>query len=201
MTPETKAFMNKSRAALRQLLGVQPALSEDVVRAYAYDPLYANHLWTARKAPAFLNALLAAPPAIEREPDEPSEVEIIRGAIGALLRWSKDGFKTASEETYAERMAICGACPNLDAPSSRLQHIAARVMAPAPASLHEGASQEKTMCRLCGCVMASKARMQSAVCPDRDPDNPQLSRWGQPFQAPPERRLPPTPAATLESQP
>lgn len=206
MDAQTKFFMNQSRAALRQLLGVDRVMSEDLVRAYAQDPLYALHLWTARKAPAFLDVLLANPPAGAPPGSGPGEVEQIRNAIGAMLRWSKGGFQRVADDVYDTRLATCRACPHFDTPATPIQQLANTVLAPRPPALPpsgepRAGTGEKTVCRLCGCVMAQKARMKESVCPDRDPANQDLSRWGAPFEAKPTRPTPPLRAAALQSEP
>ena len=55
----------------------------------------------------------------------------------ALWDWATSGFVMASEEEQAQRMAICRACDRWDG----------------------------SRCRLCGCYLAAKVRMQTEHCP------------------------------------
>jgi hypothetical protein len=43
-------------------------------------------------------------------PEEPTALEMAQNFGGAMLRWARAGFRTASAETAAARAAICADC-------------------------------------------------------------------------------------------
>jgi hypothetical protein len=89
-------------------------------------------------------------------------------AVQALWNWSKAGFPTVDEEAFQRRLNICLGCPNMMKASNRLAYQLAR----------DGETDPR-ICVLCGCVISRKARLASETCPDQDPDNPVVNRWGE----------------------
>ena len=56
--------------------------------------------------PEFAAAQLASPP--------PSLPQMAASFAGSMVGWAKGGFQVTDEETLAERLAICAACPEWD---------------------------------------------------------------------------------------
>ncbi|WP_460060531.1 hypothetical protein [Streptomyces sp. YKOK-I1] len=88
----------------------------------------------------------------------------------ALNRWAAAGFRTVDPETYERRTAACAACPELTEPP--VKWVYKVVMAK---------GSDDRVCGACGCVASRKARLVSEQCPRRDPAEPELTRWGEPF--------------------
>jgi hypothetical protein len=88
----------------------------------------------------------------------------------ALSRWAAAGFRTVDPETYERRTAACAACPELTEPPVTWVYKVAMAKA-----------DDDRVCGACGCVAFRKARLVSERCPRRDPADPGLTRWGEPF--------------------
>ena len=56
-----------------------------------------------------------------------------------MWAWAKSGFKMSDEQTAAQRLEMCKACPHL--------------------------IQENIQCSMCGCMMKNKVKIQDASCP------------------------------------
>lgn len=83
--------------------------------------------------------------------------------------WSKTGFTQVSPEVYERRAAACLSCPHLVEPTGKPIY---KVSLPS--------REDARICALAGSVASRMARMPSERCPDRDPSNPAVSRWGEP---------------------
>jgi len=164
---------------LAELLGRDEPVAETVLRAAVDDPLYAMHLLASRSAPRLLAVLLENPPkprnvrplasAVPAPVDE-STPAVMKRFGRAMIEWGKAGFKTVDEEVYKKRLAACGACPNLRGAKGKA------VEGAADAALGLGQT-----CALCGCYARAKARIARENCPGKHPEDPLLSRWGEPF--------------------
>jgi len=99
-----------------------------------------------------------------------SDVEILGQISEAIWSWAKTGFSIVDQSTYEKRYSTCMQCPHLvDAPRKLLYKV-----------ITANNSNEKA-CALCGCIVSKKTRIASESCPERHPENPELNRWGEPF--------------------
>lgn len=170
-----------------QILKLDVDPPEAVLRRAVVDTTFAHRLLVSRNAPHMLAALLADPAnarfASEDEPtasavsvpqsqgaEAPSGVAMLGRATAALARWATTGFSHADEETLARRLAACKACPNARAGADTLANRVAGAV-------------DATVCSLCGCPVARKARMSTESCPGQDPAHPGLTRWGDSLAA------------------
>lgn len=62
---------------------------------------------------------------------------------GSMVGWAKGGFQVTAEETLAERLAICAACPEWD----------------------QAGFFGTGRCQKCGCSTSAKLRMATSTCP------------------------------------
>jgi hypothetical protein len=156
------------------LLGLNQPVSPAVLKAALVDPTYAHHLLVSRGAPHFMEHLLNNPPTpVPDNEDEGFSMPTLLFKAGASLsRWGMTGFSTVSDDTYHDRLQICGSCPHLKAPPDRQQTIYA---------IAGAATTEKSVCGKCGCVVATKARRASETCPDAHPDQLGVNRWNDPM--------------------
>lgn len=155
-----------------ELLGIDEAIPEDVLRAIADDPAYARRLFACRGSSEMLKMMLAHPPSIEAEATA-SPGRMIVNAAAALARWSGAGFARVSPERVEHRLAACRACPHLALPRGALQRLAGT------------AASDGRICALCGCVVSRKVSMATEQCPARDPEDATLTRWGEPAPSDP----------------
>lgn len=162
---DQEASLDARCGQLAELLELEEPVREEVLLAALADEQYARNLLTCRRAPALMRYLLANPP--RTEPD--STLELAQRAASAFGRWAMAGFSTVDEATYRRRLDRCAGCPHLKAPDShqRLYQVVSRGAHP-------------SVCGRCGCVVARKARLTSEHCPDVHPDDPALTRWGEP---------------------
>lgn len=177
------------------ILGVDTALPEAVLRRAVVDSTFAHRLLVSRNAPRMLAALIADPanrrfdrratehadasppaqpdaesPAASGVPGQPSSLALLGKATTALARWAATGFTHADAATLERRLSACSACPNLQAAPDSLAYRATGA---------RGAG----VCGLCGCPVERKARMSTENCPGAHPDNPAMTRWGDPIKA------------------
>lgn len=177
-------------STLADQLGVDGPLPTRAVAAAAIHPRYHLQLVMARDEPTALHALLsrpprvsaaaaaslgltATPPADEAAAPHGPEVESAspsaRRAATAAVRWAASGFALADEATRERRRAACATCPHWMDPPDRGAHRVTRKLHP-----------RGKVCGLCGCVTDLKIRLASEACPDVHPDDPTLTRWGEP---------------------
>lgn len=143
------------------------------VRRAMQDDKYAHYLMSVRESPSMLRILLDDPRNQEYEAPKPAEITQSQGALvakaaEALVKWGKAGFKRVDDETYQQRWSACQACPNL--------------VDPPELPIYKALSFQKSdlrICALCGCTASRKAQVPTERCPDEDPSNPAVNRWGQ----------------------
>ncbi|HHG84800.1 MAG TPA: hypothetical protein ENJ82_08615 [Bacteroidetes bacterium] len=178
--PDAEATLAEKCLELGKVLGLPGAVDELVLLAALEDEDYAQKLLVARNAPAWLELLLANPPAYtvaapRPKPGSPSNLQLIARATGALLRWGRTGFLSSSLDRLIRREKACLACPHLEAPSKTLQKLAVS----STPSAEPGKATAGKVCAICGCVVAGKMKMPTAECPEADPSRPGFSRWGE----------------------
>lgn len=176
---EAGATLAEKCAEFGKILGLDGPVEEAVLLAALEDEDYAQKLLVARNAPPWLKLLLAAPPALRDTPPAPqpgqhSTLKLISRASRALLRWSRTGFLSTSQERLLRRENACLSCHHLRLPETGLQKIAVT-----SASEEPGKRTGGKVCNLCGCVVARKMVMPTAECPDPDPTRPGYTRWGE----------------------
>ncbi|MCF6474062.1 hypothetical protein FAF44_37615 [Nonomuraea sp. MG754425] len=163
--------MSDQRAEMGRVLGLDEAVSEEVLCAALADATYAANLLTCRRHPDLLRHLLKNPP--RRQAEVPVH-DLLARAGGALVNWARTGFTHVDEETYQRRVTACERCPELrDAPQS-----------PARRALYTIATlglDDKSICGKCGCSVVRKARLTSETCPAPDPGEPGMTRWQEPM--------------------
>ena len=159
-------------ARLGEILGLGAPVEEEVLAAALDHPSYATNLLVCRGTPALLQQLLAHPPA-RKGADIPLPTLLRRGAE-ALLRWGRSGFSTVAGDVLERRLDACGACPNLASPPEDKKILY---------RLAGTAAGARSVCRVCGCPVTRKAAMAFEACPDADPDNPGMTRWGEPVKS------------------
>ena len=173
--PAREELVAALRTRLGEMLNLEEPVSEAVARLAIEDPLYAHHLMVSRDNLDFLLALLSRPEQGRAGGEAPGALTtnaLLARAAKALWRWSKAGFTKLDDATYRARLDACLACPHLVEPPDRLVY---RVAATA------GAGMDGRVCGKCGCLAARKARLPSESCPDRQPGNPHVTRWGEPI--------------------
>lgn len=168
--------LDQARHELGRLLGLSEPVSASAMKAALSDELYAHYLFVCRDAPPFLTHLLNNPPeVVEIEATESSKVTeistaaLLAKAVQAIWKWGQSGFAIADDVIYTRRMEACRVCPNLVEPPPKLvYHL-----------FSSSVSDEHKICSECGCVASRKARLISESCPDRSPQNPAFTRWGE----------------------
>ena len=175
-TPEEAA------AALGEVLGLKkPAPLEATQRALD-DPLYARALMSARNVPSLRQQLLLAPDSIsispaageEKAKPSPSSLKVAAKAAGAVLKWGAEGLKHAEPWVIERRLAACNSCEfQTDAPDA-LVYRGVKVVA----------GKDAKICTQCDCLTNTKAALATEHCPEKDPDNPEMSRWQEPWVDP-----------------
>ncbi|MEM6374714.1 MAG: hypothetical protein AAF672_01630 [Pseudomonadota bacterium] len=184
-------------AQLGQALGLPGPAPEAATRRALSDPEYARALKAVRMMPALRDQMLAAPDsarirkpgaAIAPEPTHaapprpaqaeprphtspPSTAKLAAQAAGAALKWGMTGLKQAQPWVIERRLSACNACEfHAPAPDTLAYRSARKV-----------AGDDVMICTSCHCITKAKAAMASEHCPERDPHNPHLSRWQEPW--------------------
>lgn len=193
MTPSFDALrdassLTEARAAFGDFLGLDaPVPAGALNRAFA-DQYYRHTLLLARNRPEMLRSLLDQPanaafedagPLREAEPASSTPVAPIAFSNGqlaaragkALFEWAKTGFAVLDQDAFEARFSACERCDRLSEPPETLAYALTRTKRSDP-----------RVCGACGCTAARKARLASEQCPLTDPDNPALTRWGEPVR-------------------
>lgn len=152
---------------LAKILGLNKPVAPEVFYGALGDDTYANNLLTCREAPKFLEVLLNNPPKREKnvKHSEHEATHLLATASKALFKWARTGFLVAKEEVISERLRKCLQCPNMV--PIKGGNVMYKVL------------KTKAICKLCGCDIEQKARINSEMCPDKDPSNKGYNRWGQ----------------------
>ena len=143
----------------------------EFVNRMIQDDDFAHLVLSSRSSPAFLKVLLdqsgdeGKPPSASKH----SDTHLVMKAARSFTRWAKNGFSRVDEATFKRRTAACLACDHLAAPPDQLLY-----------KIATAGSDDRRICRACGCVANRKARVSTENCPLAHPDNPLLSRWGEP---------------------
>jgi hypothetical protein len=134
----------------------------------------------ARTAPAVRDQLIAAAghlrisAAGSAPAAPPAAARLAARAAGAVLKWGMAGLEHAEPWVIEARLAACAACPHLAPAPDTLVYRGVKVVA----------GQDATICSVCHCLTNTKAAMATEHCPEQDPANPALSRWGEPWTDP-----------------
>ncbi|WP_434052587.1 MAG: hypothetical protein RDA78_25620 [Roseibium sp.] len=148
------------------------------------NPLYARALVSLRKMPELRDQVLESAESlrVHGQPTEAAqsvvnnEKSVAAQAAGALLKWGMAGLEHAKPWQIETRLAACNACSFLaDAPDD-LIYRGAKVFV----------GKDAKICSSCRCLVNTKAALATEHCPERDPDDPNLSRWGEPYVLPEE---------------
>ena len=152
-------------------LGLDEPVSVQVLEAALRDESYSHNLLAGRRNPVMLKYLLSHPPKSGANGGAPqlSNVELVRRAASALLRWGKVGFTVVDQPTLERRRAACLSCPHLADPPDKLLYKLT------------GTDEGQKICDLCGCNVRKKIRLTSESCPGRHPEQEGLNRWGEPW--------------------
>ena len=168
--------IEEAAAGLGTILGLPGPAPLEATRRALDEPLYARTLLAMRKLPALRDRFLAAPDAV-RNAAAPSSAALAAKAAGSLLKWGMEGARPAKPWVIERRLAACASCP---------------FQAPAPDTLvYRGAKvavgKDAKICTACHCLTNTKAAISTEHCPERDPEDPSLSRWGEPWVPPSDR--------------
>lgn len=186
-------------ARMGVFLGLDGALSENVMRRAIEDSGFAGELIACREAPDFLQSLLedpanakygepaaigaaggggdhaAAAAALAPGPRAHSDLQLVQRAGAAMVRWGMAGFSTVSTAVLEKRENACLSCEHLVKPKTRLQK-----MAVSSAGDRPGARAADGVCGVCGCSVGKKIRLPTESCPSAHPHDSNLTRWGEP---------------------
>ena len=170
----------KAAEALGQILGLDEAAPLEATRRAIKNPIYAQALLAARKMPAVRQQLLVAPetvtiapPAGQTKPPK-SSARVAAKAAAATLKWGAEGLKHAEPWVIERRLAACSNCEyQVDAPDT-LIYRGAKVIV----------GDDAKICAQCDCLTNTKAAMETEHCPEKDPNDPSLSRWQEPWVDP-----------------
>lgn len=170
------------RQQMGEFLQLEHPVTERAALACVLQPDYARRLLAARGHPAMLAHLLAAAPQVDRRhsrfrfqaEDAPartdglSSAQLIADASKSILRWAVSGFAPVDDATYERRLNACAGCEHLTRPDDRLIY-----------KLATAFDASRSVCGLCGCVVAKKARVPHETCPGTDPNDDRQTRWGE----------------------
>lgn len=100
-----------------------------------------------------------------------STATLVKKAAFGLLKWGTQGFFAVDPVVKEKRAAACTECDQaVEAPKTKLYEVA------------NLGSSDTRMCDACGCLLAKKIAMPTESCPLAHPDDPTLTRWGEPVE-------------------
>ncbi|WP_172332674.1 hypothetical protein [Mangrovicoccus sp. HB161399] len=155
---------------LRKHLGLETALSPSVTRRALEDPVFAKALYATRKLPGVMKKLTASAEQAAR----PSSMAVTAKAAAGVLKWGMEGLEHAKPWDITRRLGACRSCP-FEAPTpDMLVYRGAKVVV----------GKDAKICTSCHCLTNTKAAMARERCPEKDPNDPRVSRWGEPWEPP-----------------
>jgi hypothetical protein len=163
---EKERIMNQIRAALGENKVPEPVLERAI-----HDPLYLHHLLQVKDSRSLLEKLIhevvQAPPTTYMSVRQPN-IKDIANATQAILSAAAIPSLRTSDTDLKLRLDACYSCSNrMSAPNQGFYKISKIAMG-------------SEICRLCGCHIETKARLERERCPAIDETNPGFNRWGQP---------------------
>jgi hypothetical protein len=163
-------------ARLGEHLGLDGAAPLAATRRALDDPLYARALWSSRKLPELRSQLVAAAVAEAERARPPSSGVLAAKAAGSVLKWGMEGLRHAEPWRIQRRLAACARCEFRAPAPNTLIYRGAKVVA----------GKDAKICTACHCLINTKAALATERCPERDPSDPSVSRWGEPWVPPEE---------------
>ncbi len=165
------ASLEEAATLLGAELGLAGPAPLEAARRALNEPLYARALLALRKMPALRDQFLADPCEIRLSAAAPSSAAVVKQAAGSLLKWGMEGLKPAEPWVIERRIAACNSC---------------KFQAPAPNTvIYRGVKvvvgKDAKICVSCNCLTNTKAAISTEHCPEKDPEDPGLSRWGDPW--------------------
>jgi hypothetical protein len=164
--------LDSPREMCRELglyLGMEQPVSLAVLRRAQRDDRFALHLVMSRGSRDLMQLHLDDPRNAQyaREQDykgqhagdgvearEFSNVELMGGMAGALLRWGRSGFRGLDEATASARLEICRSCPHLVEAPDRFFY-----------KVKLAKKSDQRVCGKCGCVATRKVKVATERCP------------------------------------
>lgn len=186
--------MEELCARLGTFLGYEQPVAPSVIRRFSADPEFAQNLITCRQTPAFLQVLLNSPETrkYEQPEDKPpvqtqmaensadpapvrqrTSLELAAKAAKAFMKWGQAGFSQVDAATYQRRLDACRACPHFVEAGQQIVYRLATTEK----------DDRRKICNVCGCVVASKARLPGEACPMPHSEDPALNRWHEPIRS------------------
>ena len=172
------ANQEDAQARLGDILGLDGPAAPEVTHRALKDSDFAARLMGTRKFPEWRNRLLDDPanrlflPAAEPAPAPDGaarEVVLFTRAAAALVQWGAAGFTRADPARISRRLDACHTCPQLTNPPDRMSYNGAGLVI----------GRDQKSCAACGCFVKAKAVMATESCPERDPEDAALTRWGE----------------------
>jgi hypothetical protein len=161
---EKERIMDQLRTALGETKVPEPVLERAI-----HDPLYLHHLLQVKDSRSLLEKLIhevvQAPTNTVRQPN----IKDIANATQAILSAVAVPSLRTSDTELKLRLDSCYSCSNrMSAPNQGFYKISKIAMG-------------TEICRLCGCHIETKARLERERCPAIDETNPEFNRWRQPI--------------------
>lgn len=162
------------KIALGALLGLDDAVSDQVLARARADDHFAGYLLRTRGHDQLLKKLMTSQKTMQYSvsiplPEENHSAKSLLKKVGiATWRWAASGFKRTAPEQLKVRLDACFNCPELRSPPKSMLYKVAMV-----------ASSDPRICNRCGCMASRKAIMATENCPVEDDFRPGLSLWGE----------------------
>jgi hypothetical protein len=199
--PAAPGNWHEAAGKFAEILGLDAALPEAVLRRAVVDSNFAHRLLVSRNAPRMLAALIADP-ANKRfgAPDERPE-EALQPALAPLAPPGAPELPLSNPASNpVSNLALFGKATSALArwATTGFTHVDAAALerrlsacaacphaqaAPDSLAYRAAGARGAGVCGLCGCPIARKARMSSEACPGVHPDDTAMTRWGEPIKA------------------
>ncbi|MEM8629765.1 MAG: hypothetical protein AAGF74_00880 [Pseudomonadota bacterium] len=178
---QSNEILTQTAAQLGRDLGLDGPIPVQAAQRALLDPDYVRAVLAVRFIPRLRDQFLNNPEtarvrgkADRSIPADPkrSSAAIATKAAGAVLKWGMDGLEVAQPWVIERRLAACNACEfNAPAPDSLLYRGAKVVV-----------GQDAKICTKCDCLTNTKAAISSENCPEKDPKDPTMSKWQEPWK-------------------
>lgn len=176
----TLALLNDLRKApdlqtaasqLGTVLGLGKAAPEEVTKRVLDDPSFGQMLIGLRNLPEMRDRVLAKAMQDSAAEAHPRPIKVVKQAAKSVLRWGMEGMKPAEPWVITQRIATCNACEYQVPAPETLIYRGAKVVA----------GKDAKICSVCNCLTNTKAAISTERCPVKSDENPEESKWGEPW--------------------
>jgi hypothetical protein len=175
---QTASSLEEACELLGEFLHLDSAADVAVTQRAIADQKYALYLSYTRTIPSMQDKVLAIEDChrFNNKPEEEYSprpaISLVRHLTGSVASWAGSGFPVAKESALMRRRLGCQTCEFSSAAPTTMPYRGMAFLT----------GESDRVCTKCGCLIKRKTLLATERCPVQDPNNPELSRWGEPWK-------------------